>query len=625
MDRLKSLLRVALSSKADRIKIQIGNAPEILVNGSSSPADNLVITENEFATFVKFLLPKEEENLQSGRNAKGVLNVPGIGSLQIIAIPAKASCLKMFLPPNGDALAAKEWNNLQAAPNRPAGIQLQSKSPPVKAAPAIVPNNTNIENNGLPQLEDAGGGGFIPPTFANTPELGDATGIHELPKASLKRSSPDIPSTPAPAIKFAAEPQVVPAPVLDQKFPESDDFAGMQNISVSIPNDVPTSNTGPVELFYEAEAPGDSSSSDGSNPIDPILIDMIDKGASDLHLTNSQPIVFRIDGDIARLEGGVIDSSKMRAFLEPIMPVKNKQELADTHDTDFAYEITGVGRFRVNIFRDRNGLGSVMRHIPETILTADQLGLSEAIRSLTHLSKGLVLVTGPTGSGKSTTLAAMIDLINKSRKEHILTIEDPIEFVHPQQECLVNQREISKHTDSFSRALKAALREDPDIVLIGEMRDLETVAIAIETAETGHLVFGTLHTTTATSTVDRIVDQFPADQQEQIRIMLSSSLKGVISQTLLKKIGGGRVAAHEILLVNDAVGAMIREGKTHMMLTHMQTQKKLGNQTLNECLLQLVKNKQITVESAVLKCIDKTGMKELLKRNQITVPDASAA
>jgi twitching motility protein PilT len=242
-----------------------------------------------------------------------------------------------------------------------------------------------------------------------------------------------------------------------------------------------------------------------------------------------------------------------------------------------------------------------------------------------ELNKGLVLVTGPTGSGKSTTLAAMIDRINKTRSDHLLTIEDPIEFVHQQHQCLVNQREVGRHTDSFGRALKAALREDPDIVLIGEMRDLETVHIAIETAETGHLVFGTLHTTTAISTIDRIIDQFPADQQEQIRMMLSSSLRCVISQTLLKKKGGGRVAAHEILVLNDAVSNMIREQKPQLIRSHMQTQKADGNILLNESLLNLVSDGTVEFEEAYSKSVDKKSFIDMCKRKNVrmTMHDGS--
>jgi twitching motility protein PilT len=349
-------------------------------------------------------------------------------------------------------------------------------------------------------------------------------------------------------------------------------------------------------------------------PIDDLLRHMMARKASDLHLTLSQPPILRVDGEIQREELPHLESAMMERYLLPIMPPKNREEFASINDTDFAYELPGVGRFRVNMFRDGYGVGAVLRQIPAKILTAEQLKLPKAITDFCALTKGLVLVTGPTGSGKSTTLAAMIDKINKERHEHILTIEDPVEFVHPQQRCLVNQREVGKHTSGFKRALKAALREDPDVILIGELRDLETIAIAIETAETGHLVFGTLHTNTAISTVDRIIDQFPSNQQSQIRTMLASSLKGVIAQTLIRKIGGGRVAAHEILVVDDAVSSNIREGKNHLIQNTMITQKAAGNQILNECLVGLVKDGSIEAMDAYLKCIDKKSFVDIAKR-----------
>ncbi len=380
---------------------------------------------------------------------------------------------------------------------------------------------------------------------------------------------------------------------------------------------------GPIHIEFSADN-GAVDVSTGKNPIDPILIDMVKRRASDLHMTCGEPYCYRVDGEIQRIGQGAVGPDQMEVYLLPMMPERNQREFMKINDTDFAYEIKGVGRFRVNVFRDKNGVGTVMRHIPSKILTAEQLGLPPAITKFCALTKGLVVVTGPTGSGKSTTLAAMVDLINKQRHDHILTVEDPIEFVHTQQKCLVNQREVHRHTGSFSRALKAALREDPDIVLVGEMRDLETVAIAIETAETGHLVFGTLHTNTAVSTVDRIVQQFPHEQQEAIRMMLASSLKGVVAQTLLKKKGGGRVAAHEILVVNDAVSAMIREGKNHMIPNHMQTQKVDGNLMLTESLAKLVKDGVVDVEEALRKAVDKVSMMESLKRLGIRFADPNA-
>jgi twitching motility protein PilT len=274
----------------------------------------------------------------------------------------------------------------------------------------------------------------------------------------------------------------------------------------------------------------------GAPEIEAYLSYMVELGASDLHLSPCEVPMLRLHGEMIRVPGAKECSSEQTArLLFQLMQPRYKQEFEETSDTDFAHEIPGVARFRCNVFAERKGPGGVFRVIPSKVPSAEDLGLSKAILDLCFLSKGLVLVTGPTGSGKSTTLAAMVDHVNRSRTDHIITVEDPIEFVHPNKACLINQREVGIHTQSFKRALRAALREDPDIVLVGEMRDLETVAIAIETAETGHLVFGTLHTSTAPSTVDRIIDQFPPDRQAQIRVMLSESLKGVISQTLLKK------------------------------------------------------------------------------------------
>ncbi len=364
-----------------------------------------------------------------------------------------------------------------------------------------------------------------------------------------------------------------------------------------------------IEISWTNEEKGSKPISIGDNALDPLLKVMMDKGASDIHLTMGETPCLRIDGDIVRYnEHPAMTPEIVEKYFYPIMPQSNRIEFARDSDTDFAYEVKGLARFRVNIFRDRTGVGAVMRQIPSEVLTAEQLGLTQNITQFAHMHKGLVVVTGPTGSGKSTTLAAIVDLVNKTRSDHILTVEDPVEFVHQQQKCLVNHREVGRHTKSFSRALRAALREDPDIVLIGEMRDLETVAIAIETAETGHLVFGTLHTNTAISTVDRIIDQFPAEQQQQIRMMLSNSLMGVIAQTLLKKKGGGRCAAHEVLVVNDAVRSMIREGKTHMLGNHMQTKKKEGNILLNDSLLKLVLDGVVDADHALGKAINRNDL-----------------
>ncbi len=341
---------------------------------------------------------------------------------------------------------------------------------------------------------------------------------------------------------------------------------------------------------------------------------MVSEGASDLHLSADVPPVFRVDGEIRFVKKlGTFNSERIEKLLMSIMSDVERERFKTNRDVDLAYEIPGVSRFRVNVFEDRKGVGTVVRQIPFDILTAEQLGLPKAVLDLCYLTKGLVVVTGPTGSGKSTTLAAMVDHVNKNRADHIITIEDPIEFVHPNTNCLVNQREVGKHTNSFKDALRAALREDPDIVLVGEMRDLETIAIAIETAETGHLVFGTLHTTTAVSTVDRIIDQFPADRQAQVRVMLSDALKGVIAQVLCKKTGGGRVAALEVLLGNQAVASLIREGKTFQIPSIMQTSKKHGMYTMNDSLLALAKEKKVEAKEAWMKATDKTGFLSMLK------------
>jgi twitching motility protein PilT len=356
-----------------------------------------------------------------------------------------------------------------------------------------------------------------------------------------------------------------------------------------------------------------------TEPIDALFRAMCDLRASDLHLSVGSPPMVRKDGRMQPLTEGAqaLTPDSILSLLMPILPAANKKEFHERHDSDFAYELRGTARFRGNAFMDRRGPGAVFRVIPANILTAEQLGLSQHILNLCHLTKGLVLVTGPTGSGKSTTLCAMVDYINRNRDDHIITIEDPIEFVHENKKCLINQREIRTHTGSFKDALRAALREDPDIILVGEMRDLETIAIAIETAETGHLVFGTLHTTTAASTVDRVIDQFPADRQAQIRVMLSESLKGVIAQTLCRKIGGGRVAALEVLIATSAISNLIREGKTFQIPSMMQVGKAVGMVSLNEALLDLVTKKLVAPEEAYAKCVDKTGFESALKRINI--------
>ena len=362
--------------------------------------------------------------------------------------------------------------------------------------------------------------------------------------------------------------------------------------------------------------PGVSGGATGE--IEALFVQMYEMKASDLHISVGSPPMVRHDGAMKSLPGfKAFSPADTERILLPITPDRNRDEFKKRHDTDFAYSIPGVARFRCNLFMDRKGMGGVFRTIPGQVMTAEEMGLSKEILELCNLSKGLVLVTGPTGSGKSTTLAAMIDYINSNRTDHIVTIEDPIEFVHENKKCLINQRQVGEHTDSFKNALRAALREDPDIVLVGELRDLDTMAIAIETAETGHLVLGTLHTSSAASTIDRVIDQFPADRQAQIRVMLADSLKGVISQVLCRKIGGGRVPALEIMIVTPSISNLIREAKIFQIPSIMQTGKKYGMATMNDSLVELVKKKLVEPQDAFSKTSDKSALLAIFRRNGI--------
>ena len=338
------------------------------------------------------------------------------------------------------------------------------------------------------------------------------------------------------------------------------------------------------------------------------------EGGSDLHLAcGSQPAI-RKNGELRRIDYPAFDEHELRSLLYEICPEDKQARFEETGDLDFAYEIPGVARFRANYFDQKFGLAAVFRQIPNQILTAAQLGLPEVCKRFAMLRQGMVLVTGPTGSGKSTTLAAMIDYANKNRRDHILTLEDPIEFVHQSRQCVVNHREIGLHSKSFAAALKGALREDPDILLIGELRDLETIEMAIEAAATGHLVFGTLHTINAVKTVDRLVEVFPAEAQNKIRSTLADSLKGVVAQNLFKRMDRpGRCAALEILVVTASVSNLVRQGKTFQLPSAMQTGRKYGMQTLDDAIMQLLDKGWISANEAFNKCVDKSRFAKLLK------------
>jgi len=467
---------------------------------------------------------------------------------------------------------------------------------------------------------------------------------------TIRREGENVSVAIDPASASAAAPAAAPAPRAEAPEPElvvETTPVVATVMSAPAPDPAPTTVTGeapapapgPAPTMVTGKAPDPAPrpvqpkpvatafrASAGAPAIDRLFHVMFERKASDLHLSAGMPPLIRLDGEIATLEDGAaaLDAGAMAALLDPIMPQKNREEFEQRHDTDFAYEIPGLARFRCNIFTDRKGPGAVFRVIPSKILTSEDLGLSPHIMQLCRLNKGLVLVTGPTGSGKSTTLCAMVDYINRNRADHIITIEDPIEFVHENKKCLMNQREVHTHTDGFKDALRAALREDPDIVLVGEMRDLETVAIAIETAETGHLVFGTLHTTTAASTVDRVIDQFPTDRQAQIRIMLSESLKGVIAQTLCKKIGGGRVPVMEVLIGTPPVSNLIREAKIFQIPSIMQTSRKYGMCLLNESFTELVRRRIVDPQEAYAKALDKAGLLAMFKKNNVDTSWAPA-
>jgi twitching motility protein PilT len=341
---------------------------------------------------------------------------------------------------------------------------------------------------------------------------------------------------------------------------------------------------------------------------------MVDQGASDLHLVSGSQPILRVSGELQRVRYTALESDDLKKMLYEVAPEYKIKQFEETGDVDFAYEIPGLARYRANYFIQKYGVAAVFRQIPDTILTVEQLGLPPVLNKLPLYPKGLVLVTGPTGSGKSTTLAALVDYANTHRKDHILTIEDPVEFVHKSRNCVVNHREVGLHTKSFTSALRAALREDPDIIMVGEMRDLETISLAVEAASTGHLVFGTLHTQSAAKTVDRIIDVFPHDQQEQIRATLADSLQAVVAQTLFKRRDTkGRCAALEILIATPAVRNLIRDGKTFQIPTVLQTGKKFGMQSLDDAILDHLEKGRINPEDAYLHCLDKARFRAFLR------------
>ncbi len=685
MENFKKALKIAITEQVEVVRFTANEVPVLVQNSDERTISSLSPMSNmEVQNLIASLIP---QGFEHGENlAKGQLSIVNYGELHLIASLKSPATLQVFIPPQGNSLFAKIWHSHQSSsPSGDRRTYLDETSDQLSQQPELNQTNTprdpssatleeiqaleeqrrsenyeSVANDPyLPSHQESlinsfgiNSGEFGNQETENEDYISDGLPIHQhtsdTTKDAVMRGSETVAVAPEHQAHFRktdyATEQVPsihhdrPATIGNSNLttenndntesslqPEIHHFdrtqAQSEEQSTYEGNHYTKEN--PFKIHFGPTVPDEMIDPNQHQKIDEILKIMTEQNVSDLHLTQSQPPVFRIDGEISRVKSHSLSEETMEKLILPIMPKKNMLEFSINNDTDFAYTIPGLARFRVNVFRDINGVGAVIRQIPGRVLTAEELCLPPIIKELCTISKGLVIVTGPTGSGKSTTLAAMLDLINSSRSEHILTIEDPIEFVHEQKRCLINQREIHKHTESFSRALRAALREDPDVILIGEMRDLETVAIAIETAQTGHLVFGTLHTNTAVSTVDRLIDQFPADQQEQIRVMLADSLQGVICQTLIKKRTGGRCAAQEILIVDKAVSSLIREGNTHMIQNHMQTQKSKGNILLNEALIKLILKGDISIEDAYFKSVDKDALLTYAKQKGINLSQVS--
>lgn len=569
---IESLLKDPRMAGADQLVLQAGKSPTVLTSSGATEIARGQLTPFDIYKLLAPIIPEDKKAAlmsQPMTNFRTIVN--GAGSFDV-SITKEGGGMKVTFKPLED---------VSVPPSAP---------PPGPTAPP------------QPPVRQSG-------TFAKPPLTPPAPQPRVSPPSFPTASTPRI--TPPPMAPVSPPAVTSPRPMTPPQ--------GFPTPPVQQPAVTPPPPPQPPAPQPPTQAAAVHLRKRGPLEIDKLFQRQLDLKASDMHLSAGVPPMLRLDGDMVVMEGysDVFTAADTERVLWELMPDKNREEFNRRHDTDFAYEFGDQARFRCNVFMDRKGMGGVFRVIPSKILTAEVLGLSKEIMKLCFLSKGLVLVTGPTGSGKSTTLCALIDFINRNRTDHIITIEDPIEFVHENKKCLINQREVHNHTDSFKDALRAALREDPDIVLVGEMRDLETIAIAIETAETGHLVFGTLHTSTAPSTVDRIIDQFPADRQAQIRVMLSESLKGVIAQTLCKKVGGGRVAALEVLLCDMGMANLIREGKTFQIPSAMQTGKAKGNVTLNDALMELIRQKKVDPQEAYIKAVDKSGFEAMLKRNNI--------
>ena len=601
MPQLDRLLSVMTSNRADLLRLTEGDVAKLHIGASSHPVTKQTLTAPQLIALLREIAPPDAMKLlEAGKPAtfgyisdEGVFSVDAtrdgakwIATLRIDE-DARARALTDAFTVVEERAPVEQMTPVQGHPRAPFGdadVSAETRTPP--AAPA-------------------GGSGSPRPAPFKRPQPAAASAEPAATPAVAAAARPAAPTaSPRPA---AAE----PAAAAEWSSASSAlGVAELEQPAAQAPSPAPA----PAPARKPVAATTSVDRSAAREEMDGLLRILVEQSASDLHLRCGEPPILRTHGEMRRIEGrGILENDHVEAMLFSIMPERNRKEYAELNDCDYAYEITGLARFRANALRDRRGAGAVFRVIPAEVVTVEQMGLSREVQNLCYLTKGLVLVTGPTGSGKSTTLCALVDLVNRSRTDHVITIEDPIEFVHPSKKCIITQRQVGVHTSSFKHALRAALREDPDIILVGELRDLETVSIAIETAETGHLVFGTLHTTTAASTIDRVIDQFPADRQDQIRVMLSESMKGVISQTLCKKIGGGRVAAREILLSIPAVSNLIREGKTFQIPSVMQTSRRHGMITLGDALIELVDQKIVEPKEAYMKSADKLAFLALLR------------
>lgn len=644
MEKLHDYLQTLLSTCSYELHLEPNKNPYLVSANGQNDVNNTPLLGTQISMMVFPLIPNDVKQQLPSQPEIQFVHPHNLGKFNFLVKKSPAGFIVTIRPMLSEKPPTQEQmveSILQTssvlsstepppAPSKPAFEPFSSEPSPLESAgytfessSSDSENNANIPVNAFPSPELeydepyaylSETADFVQPEIeivsVNDPEFQTTFSDDAIYEPPAKRQDFESSEYVAPTSDFA--PMEEEYSFQSEAQAVSETYPQTQNYQSSAPvKEQSTIQTTQTAGFVPAQTNGDA-----KIRMDALFYKMAEVGASDLHMSVSMPPMIRKDGKMQLLQCNetTLTPNSIKELLTSIMPHKNQEEFARRNDSDFAYEIPGLARFRANIFADRKGMGGVFRIIPTKILTAQQLGLSQAIMNLCALSKGLVVVTGPTGSGKSTTLCAMVDHINKDRDDHIITIEDPIEFTHENQKCLVNQREVGNHTDSFKDALRAALREDPDILLVGEMRDLETISIAIETAETGHLVFGTLHTTTAASTVDRIIDQFPADRQQQIRVMLSESLKGVIAQTLLPKKGGGRVAALEVLIVTPAISNLIREGKTFQIASSMQTGKNIGMVMLNDALYDLVQKGIVEPRDAYIKAVDKTNFETMLTR-----------